>query len=521
MILQRLRSNPPAETAALKEASAATSIDIGPPNTGTPSGCAQCGRSRHNEATMGNGWKKAGLIGIGAVLGLLLSLNFSALAEREAKLPIPYEDLQLFSAVFGRIKSDYVEVVPDDKLIRKAINGMVHGLDPHSDFLDADAFKELQINTQGKFGGLGIEVGAEDGLIKVISPIEDTPAFRAGIKSGDLIVKIDDLSTRGLALSKAVEKMRGKPGTSIVLTIARKDAETPLTFTLLREIINFRSVRAKLIEPGYGYLRVVQFQEHTGEDVAKAIRDLYKQGELTGLVLDLRSDPGGLLNVSVGVASAFLPADSLVVYTDGRTSDARMRLSSNKGDYLRGRSDDYLKDLPAAVKRVPMVVLVDGGTASASEIVAGALQDHKRAVVMGTQTFGKGSVQTILPLGPNAGLKLTTARYYTPSGRSIQAKGIEPDIAVDDGRDYRLREANLDHHLLDGKTPIASADGAATLSIKTPVEKTQENPKKGEAAQPRLEFGSTDDFQLKQALNRLKGLPVIASTKAVAAVTPQ
>ncbi|MGH6738265.1 MAG: S41 family peptidase, partial [Bradyrhizobium sp.] len=362
---------------------------------------------------MGNGWKKAGLVGIGAVLGLLLSLNFSALAERETRLPIPYEDLQLFSAVFGRIKSDYVEVVPDDKLIREAINGMVHGLDPHSDFLDADAFKELQINTQGKFGGLGIEVGAEEGLIKVISPIEDTPAFRAGIKSGDLIVKIDDLSTRGMPLSKAVEKMRGKPGTQIVLTVARKDADAPLTFTLTREIINFHSVRAKLIEPGYGYIRVVQFQEHTGEDVAKAIRDLYKQGDLTGLVLDLRSDPGGLLNVSVGVASAFLPPDSLVVYTDGRTADARMRLSSNKGDYLRGRGDDYLKDLPAAIKRVPMVVLVDGGTASASEIVAGALQDHKRAVVMGTQTFGKGSVQTILPLSNNTGLKLTTARYYT------------------------------------------------------------------------------------------------------------
>ncbi|MGH8850955.1 MAG: S41 family peptidase, partial [Casimicrobiaceae bacterium] len=225
---------------------------------------------------MGNGWKKAGLIGIGAVLGLLLSLNFSALAEREARLPIPYEDLQLFSAVFGRIKSDYVEVVPDDKLIREAINGMVHGLDPHSDFLDADAFKELQINTQGKFGGLGIEVGSEDGVIKVISPIEDTPAFRAGIKSGDLIVKIDDLSTRGLALSKAVDKMRGKPGTQIVLTVVRKDAEAPLTFNLTREVINFRSVRAKLVEPGYGYVRVVQFQEHTGEDVAKAIRDLYK-----------------------------------------------------------------------------------------------------------------------------------------------------------------------------------------------------------------------------------------------------
>ena len=474
---------------------------------------------------MGNGWKKAGLIGIGAVLGLLLSLNFSALAERETRLPIPYEDLQLFSAVFGRIKSDYVEVVPDDKLIREAINGMVHGLDPHSDFLDADAFKELQISTQGKFGGLGIEVGSEDGVIKVISPIEDTPAFRAGIKSGDLIVKIDDLSTRGMALSKAVEKMRGKPGTQIVLTVARKDADGPLTFALTREIINFHSVRAKMVEPGYGYIRVVQFQEHTGEDVAKAIRDLYKHGDLSGLVLDLRSDPGGLLNVSVGVASAFLPADSLVVYTDGRTPDAHMRLSATKSDYLRGRGDDYLKDLPPAVKRVPMVVLVDGGTASASEIVAGALQDHKRAVVMGAQTFGKGSVQTILPLGPNAGLKLTTARYYTPSGRSIQAKGIEPDIAVDDGRDFRLREANLEHHLIDERTPIASTDGAASLGAKVSADKAQDKaaqPKAGDAAQrPRIEFGTADDFQLKQALNRLKGLPVIASTKAVAAATPQ
>ena len=255
--------------------------------------------------------------------------------------------------------------------------------------------------------------------------------------------------------------MRGKPGTQIVLTVARKDVDLPMSFTLTREIINFRSVRAKLIEPGYGYLRIVQFQERTGEDMAKALRDLYKQGELTGLVLDLRSDPGGLLNVSVGVASAFLPQDALVVYTDGRTPDARMRLSATKGDYLRGRGEDYLRDLPASLKRVPMVVLVDGGTASASEIVAGALQDHKRAVVMGAQTFGKGSVQTILPLGPNTGLKLTTARYYTPSGRSIQAKGIEPDVAVDDGRESssRMREANLDHHLVDGKPAAVAASG--------------------------------------------------------------
>jgi len=476
---------------------------------------------------MGNGWKKVGWVGLGAVLGLLLSLNFSALAERETKLPIPYEDLQLFSAVFGRIKSDYVEQVPDDKLIKEAINGMVHGLDPHSDFLDADAFKELQISTQGKFGGLGIEVGVEDGIIKVVSLIEDTPAFRAGIKAGDLILKIDDTVTRGLPLSKAVEKMCGKPGTAIVLTVARKDVDAPLTFNLTREIISFRSVRAKMVEPGYGYLRVVQFQEHTGEDVAKAIRDLYKQGDLSGLVLDLRSDPGGLLNVSVAVASAFLPPDALVVYTDGRTADAHMRLSANKNDYLRGRGEDYLKDLPAAVKRVPMVVLVDGGTASASEIVAGALQDHKRAIVMGGQTFGKGSVQTILPLSPTTGLKLTTARYFTPSGRSIQAKGIEPDVAVDDGRDSpnRLREANLEHHLVNGNAPAAAVvdtvapktvppDKGVAPTPPTPVAPAKPGP---EQAPPRIEFGSADDFMLKQGLNQLKGLPVVASVKAVAA----
>jgi carboxyl-terminal processing protease len=467
---------------------------------------------------MGEGWKKAGLIGLGAVLGLLLSLNFSAMADREAKLPIPYEDLQLFSAVFGRIKSDYVEPVADDKLIKEAINGMVHGLDPHSDFLDADAYKELQISTQGKFGGLGIEVGVEDGIIKVVSPIEDTPAFRAGIKSGDLIVKIDDTVTRGLPLSKAVEKMRGKPGTQIVLTIARKDVDVPLTFTLTREIINFRSVRAKVIEPGYGYLRIVQFQERTGEDMAKALRDLYKQGELSGLVLDLRSDPGGLLNVSVGVAAAFLPQDALVVYTDGRTADARMRLSASKSDYMRGRGDDYLKDLPAGIKRVPIVVLVDGGTASASEIVAGALQDHKRAIVMGAQTFGKGSVQTILPLGPNTGLKLTTARYYTPSGRSIQAKGIEPDVMVDDGRESvnRMREANLDHHLVDGKQ-IAAAEVDVAAKQKAKAAADAEKAKAAVDTPTRVEFGTADDFQLKQAMNQLKGLPVIASSKAVAA----
>jgi len=471
---------------------------------------------------MTNGWKKAGLIGLGAVLGVLLSLNFSAVAQREAKLPIPYEDLQLLSAVFGRIKSDYVEPVADDKLIKEAINGMVHGLDPHSDFLDADAFKELQVSTQGKFGGLGIEVGVEDGFIRVVSPIEDTPAFRAGIKSGDLIIKIDDVATRGMPLSKAVEKMRGKPGTEIVLTVVRKDAEAPLTFKLTREEINVKSVRSKMIEPGYGYIRIRNFQDRTGEDLAKALKEMYKPGELKGLVLDLRSDPGGLLNQAVAVSAAFLPKDALVVYTDGRTADAKMRLTASRDNYTR-RGEDYLRDLPPAVKKVPLAVLVDGGTASASEIVAGALQDHKRATVLGTQTFGKGSVQTILPLGNNAGLKLTTARYYTPAGRSIQAKGIEPDIRVDDGRDSpnRIREANLERHL---ETPAGgdAAKQAAELLKAADKGAGKADGKTGEDAAsgpqpPRFEFGAPDDFQLTQAMNHLKGQPVVASTKALSA----
>jgi carboxyl-terminal processing protease len=472
---------------------------------------------------MRDGVKKAGLIGVGAVLGLLLSLNLSVFAQRESRLPIPYEDLQLLSAVFGKIKSDYVEPVSDDKLIKEAINGMVHGLDPHSDFLDADAFKELQVSTQGKFGGLGIEVGVEDGVVRVISPIEDTPAFRAGIKAGDLIVKIDDVVTRGMPLSKAVEKMRGRPGTSVDLTVVRKDVEQPLNFTLTREEINVKSVRYRAPEPGYGYIRIRQFQDRTGEDLAAAIKDLYKQqGDLKGLVLDLRSDPGGLLNQAVAVSAAFLQKDALVVYTDGRTPDARMRLSASRENYLR-RGEDYLRDLPPAIKKVPMVVLVDGGTASASEIVAGALQDHKRATVMGAQTFGKGSVQTILPLGNNAGLKLTTARYYTPAGRSIQAKGIEPDIYVDDGRDSpnRVREANLEHHLDTardaGKTPAAKLPPGASAEPAAPGATSKPSGVQAEAPPPRIDLGSDDDFQLKQALNQLKGLPVIASAKAVQA----
>ena len=472
---------------------------------------------------MDNGWKKAGLIGIGTVLGALLTLNFSAVAQREARLPIPYEDLQLLAAVFGKIKSDYVEPVSDEKLIREAINGMVHGLDPHSDFLDADAFKELQVSTQGKFGGLGIEVGIEEGVVRVVSPIEDTPAFRAGIKSGDLIVKIDETATRGLPLNKAVDLMRGKPGTTVTLTVVRKDAEGLLTFPIVREEINVKSVRAKMLEPGYGYVRVRNFQERTGQDLAAALKDFYRQGELKGLVLDVRADPGGLLNQAVAVSAAFLPKDALVVYTDGRTPDARMRLTASRENYQR-RGDDWFRDLPAGVKKVPMVVLVDGGTASASEIVAGALQDHKRAIVMGAQTFGKGSVQTILPIGANAGLKLTTARYYTPSGRSIQAKGIEPDIAIDDGRDTgnRIREANLEHHLETrggaAGTTGTSPSGANAPASTTPAPvKPAAKPAVSAPPLPRFEFGSGDDFQLKQAMNHLKGEPIVASIRSVAA----
>jgi carboxyl-terminal processing protease len=323
--------------------------------------------------------------------------------------------------------------------------------------------------------------------------------------------------------------MRGKPGTQIVLTIARKEVDAPFTVQLTREEIVVKSVISKVVEPHFGYIRIRQFQERTGEDLAKAIKDLYKQGDLQGLVLDVRTDPGGLLPTAVGVSAAFLPKDALVVYTDGRTADARMRLSASKENYLRSRGDDYLRDLPSGIKTVPMVVLVDGGTASASEIVAGALQDHKRAVIMGTQTFGKGSVQTILPLGHNTGLKLTTARYYTPNGRSIQAKGIEPDVVVDDGRDLptRLREANLEHHL-EVPAPGAPADSNPNSRAKSAAAQTSAGMEGKSAAAKgtsdptrRLEFGAAEDFQLQQALNQLKGLPVMGSNKAVAQAKPQ
>ncbi len=465
--------------------------------------------------------KAVGLIGAGAALGALISLNLSATAQPEVQAPIPYDDLGLLATVFGKIKSDYVEPVSDERLIKEAINGMVHGLDPHSDFLDAEALEELQVDTRGKFGGVGMEVGIEDDELRVISAIDDTPAFRAGIKPGDAIVKIDETATRDLSVSKAVDLMRGKPGTQVVLTVMREGAESLLTFTLVREEINLKSVRAKLIEPGYGYIRILSFQEHTGEDLAQSLKDLYKGSELKGLVLDLRSDPGGLLDQAIAVSAAFLPRDALVVYTDGRTADAKMRLTASRENYAPS-GDDYLKKIPPAVKKVPIAVLVDGGTASASEIVAGALQDYKRATVLGTQTFGKGSVQTIMSVGNNAGLRLTTARYYTPAGRSIQAKGVQPDIVVNDGHDalYLVREANLENHLEAPKgrdqvttsaAEVLNLTGTATSAKPTnEVSAGAGTPK----TPPRFEFGTFDDFQLVQAIHHLKGEPIVVPIKA-------
>ncbi|HEX8874102.1 MAG TPA: S41 family peptidase [Nitrosospira sp.] len=467
---------------------------------------------------MGNKMRQFGLIIFGAIVGVMLSLNFSAVANKETQEvlhPLPVEELRAFTEVFGRIKSDYVEPVEDKKLITEAINGMLTGLDPHSAYLDTDAFKELQIGTQGEFGGLGIEVSMEDGFVKVISPIEDTPAFRAGIKPGDLIVKLDDTAVKGLSLTDAIKRMRGKPNTPITLTILRKGETKPMVFPLVRAVIKIQSVKAKMIEPGYGYIRITQFQEQTGENLTKAIDKLFKESPvpMKGLVLDLRNDPGGLLNGAVAVSAAFLPANSLVVYTDGRTDDAKMRLKASPEFYLRDTKNDYLKRLPPAIKTVPMITLVNAGSASASEIVAGALQDHKRSIVMGTQTFGKGSVQTILPLGNNTAIKLTTARYYTPNGQSIQARGITPDILDESAKDdsERLREADLDRHLSNGKAEEMKSDLEAVKNapkpvIKAPKSESEEDKKedKNKKREPPAEFGSSGDLLLTQALNYFK-----------------
>ncbi|MBL8503259.1 MAG: S41 family peptidase [Rhodocyclaceae bacterium] len=461
---------------------------------------------------MRNKLQQAGLIVLGLVAGIFISLNFSAIAQKEASA-LPIEELRTFADVFNAIKTGYVEPVEDKKLITQAISGMLTGLDPHSQYLDADAFKDLQVNTQGEFGGLGIEVGMEDGFVKVISPIEDTPAYRAGIKAGDLIVKLDDTPVKGMNLSDAVKRMRGKPKTQITLTIARKGEDKPIIVVITREVIKVQSVKSKVVEPGFAYVRLTQFQEDTANKLADHLGKIWKQGPVKGLVLDLRNDPGGLLHGAVGVSAAFLPPKVLVTSTDGRTEDAKRKYVASPEDYLRGTRVDFLKDLPPGVKTVPMVVLVNGGSASASEIVAGALQDHKRAVVMGTQTFGKGSVQTILPLTSNTAIKLTTARYYTPSGRSIQAKGIVPDIVVEETANGssgpRLREADLERHLENDKEKDKEA-APPKPQTKAPTKgKPAKDEPEEEDKPPRFEIASKNDYQLNQALNLLKGLQIM------------
>lgn len=470
------------------------------------------------------GFTKLGLVGSGLLLGFMLSLTYSAVAEKMAKPELPLDDLRAFAEVFGKIKTDYVEPVEDKKLISEAISGMLTGLDPHSSYMDVDSFKDMQAATQGEFGGLGIEVGMEDGLVKVISPIEDSPAYAAGIKSGDLIMKLDEKPVKGMTLNDAVKIMRGTPNTPIVLTILRKNESKPLIVNLVRAVIKNKSVKFKMIEPGFAYARVTQFQERTGEDLAKAIKTMHAEnkGPFKGFVLDLRNDPGGLLNGAVGVSAAFLPKDTLVVYTEGRAQDSKMNLTVNPDNYARGgAANDYMRDIPADLKTVPMVVLINAGSASASEIVAGALQDHKRAKLIGVRTFGKGSVQTIMPMNNGAAIKLTTARYFTPNGRSIQAKGIEPDFYVEDGTDqsYNIHEADLSRHIsnpTDDKSKDAAkveAAKAAQDAAKAEAAKAKLNEKKYAEPTAPIEPASKDDLQFTQAMNFLKGNPVVESVR--------
>ena len=458
--------------------------------------------------------KQASLVFAGLAGGILISLQFSAMADKDVRTNLPIEELRTFAEVFNAIKQGYVEPIEDKKLITHAISGMLSNLDPHSSYLDADAFKDLQVGTQGQFGGLGIEVGMEDGLVKVISPIEDTPAYRAGIKAGDLIFKLDDKMVKGMTLSDAVKRMRGKPKTQIKLSILRKGEAKPIEITLTREVIKVQSVKSKLVEEGYGYLRITQFQDNTAPSVVKHLRDLYQAGTLKGLVLDLRNDPGGLLNAAIGVSAAFLPPKALVTSTDGRVADAKHQYFVQPEDYLRGTREDFIKNLPLEALKVPMVVLINGGSASASEIVAGALQDHKRAVIMGTTSFGKGSVQTVIPLPGATAIKLTTARYFTPSGRSIQAKGIVPDIVVEETPNgasaTRLREADLENHLEDNRDEAKTPEAAPQPKMAQPKKPGSNKDGEEDDFEPLgRELASKKDYQLNQALNLLKGLQIM------------
>ncbi|MES9869163.1 MAG: S41 family peptidase [Sedimenticola sp.] len=421
-----------------------------------------------------------GLSASGMMLGQMAS------AEKAGDNGLPMQELRAFADIFGRIKQDYVEPVDDRELLEYAIRGMLSGLDPHSSYLNAEEFQDLQVGTKGEFGGLGIEVGMEDGFVKVIAPIDDTPAQRAGVQAGDLIVKLDGKPIKGMNLDEAVNIMRGKPGTEIVLTIVREGTEKPIEITIVRDIIKVVSVKGRLLEDDFAYLRIAHFQARTTEDMLKLISELKsKSGNgLKGLILDLRNNPGGVLNGAVSVSDAFL-SEGDIVYTKGRVDESKLDFSAAPDDVMEG---------------APMVVLVNGGSASASEIVAGALQDNQRAVIMGSRTFGKGSVQTIIPVNNSTAIKLTTARYFTPSGRSIQAEGIEPDIvlsnlkveAVNGGKEQSIKEADLAGHLENGDEG-KPGDGDAG---------DQQNDENGRSL-------AEKDYQLNEALNLLKGLYIL------------
>ena len=420
----------------------------------------------------------------GSVIGAFLAVGQGVFAERSDEGSLPLEDLRTFTEVFARIKSDYVEPIDDKALLENAIRGMLSGLDPHSTYLVPDDYQELQAGTSGEFGGLGIEVGMEDGFVKVIAPIDDTPAQRAGVEAGDLVIRLDDTPVKGMSLAEAVKVMRGEPGTDIVLTIVREGVDRPIRITITRDVIHVTSVRSRSLEPGYGYIRISQFQLRTGESLREEVGKLREEAGddegIKGVVLDLRNNPGGVLNAAVSVSDAFLD-DGIIVYTDGRMNDAKLTFNAKGSDILDG---------------IPLVVLVNAGSASASEIVAGALQDHGRAVIMGQKTFGKGSVQTILPLENGSALKLTTARYYTPSGTSIQARGIVPDILLD-----RMHVSRV-----DGGQGVKESDLARHLKSEEEDDFEAARQTQQEARELPL---AQRDFALYEALNLLKGLHIL------------
>lgn len=433
--------------------------------------------------------KRIALLAV-VLFAMLVGGGFVAQKHCAAQGGNDYESIELFTDVLAIVKKSYVEEVDTKKLIYGAINGMLSSLDPHSSFMPPDMYKEMKIDTKGSFGGLGIEITIKDGILTVISPIEDTPAFRAGIKAGDQILKIDDRFTKDMTIMDAVKRMRGARGTKVILTIVREGFDKPKDFTLVRDIIQVKSVRYSTLDNGYGYVRIAQFQEKTDDDLVKALATLKEEngGSLKGLVLDLRNDPGGLLDQAVKVADHFVE-QGLIVYTEGREKDSRMQFNAHKG----GTEPNY-----------PIVVLINGGSASASEIVAGALQDHKRAVIMGTQSFGKGSVQTIIPLSDDSGLRLTTARYYTPNGRSIQAKGITPDIIVEraeiqptEKKDGHIREKDLENHFESGE------------KVEGENKKQEKGLEKGKVPPLKSEEQLKGDYQVLRALDLLKGWEIL------------